>query len=85
MKSLDHLPGAGRVGGMYVDDADVKGALLESCALQELNDRPDRVVPAEIVVKPQLVDPSIPIAIQKRDPLRAGAGHFGIAAVDEGA
>lgn len=82
-RDLDDLCGAGRVGGVDVDDADVERAALERCSFQQLHDRPDRVVPAQVMVQPQLVQSLASVPVEELDPGRAGTGHFRLAAVHE--
>jgi len=39
------------------DDTDVEGSILEGGPFQDLYDRPDGVVAAQIVVEPELIEP----------------------------
>lgn len=68
---------------MDVDDADVEGALLESGPFQDLHDRPDRVVAAQVVIQPQLVHVPVPVLMKEFDSGSARTGHLRAAAIDK--
>ena len=65
------------------DHTDVEGAVVEGGLFQDLYHRPDGVVAAQVVVQPQLVQPTIPVAGKKLDSGSACTGHLRAAAIDE--
>jgi len=83
-QNLSDLHGTGGVGGVDVDDADVERAILEGGPFQHLHNRPDRVVLAEVMVQPQLVEPSTSVPIEEVDASRARPGYLRPAAIYEG-
>lgn len=84
LQNLGDLHGTGPVGGVDIDDADVEPAILEGCPLQHLHDRPDRVVPTQVMVEPQLVQPPISVPVEELHSSRAGTGHLRTAAIHKG-
>lgn len=68
---------------MDLDDADVEGPFCEGGLFQDLDDWPDRVVSAQVVVQPQLVQPPAPVPVEKCDSSSARPGHLGAAAIHE--
>jgi hypothetical protein len=61
---------------MDEDHADVEGPAVESRLFQERHDRHDAVVPAQVVVEPEFVDPVVSMLFEKQDALMAGAGDL---------
>jgi hypothetical protein len=68
---------------MDEDETDVERVLVEGGALQHLDDRPDGVVRTEVVVEPQLIQPSTSIRVQERNSGRTRTRHLGTTAIDE--
>lgn len=60
-----------------------KGRLSKGRPFQDLHDRPDRVIPAEVMVQPQLVQAPVSVPTKELNSGVAGAGHLGGAAIHE--
>jgi hypothetical protein len=56
---------------------------LESRVFQDLYDGPDRVVLAQVVVEPQLVDAPVAVRVKKGESGSARPGYFRVTAVGE--
>lgn len=66
------------------NDADVERALLEGRPFQHLHYWPDRVILAQVMVQPQLVEAQISISAEEFNAGRARTGYLRGAAIDEG-
>src|SRR5687768_2672785 len=58
--------------------------MLERGSFQILDDRPDGVILAEVVVEPQPIEPSVSVPIKQVDASRVGVGYLRAAAIGEG-
>lgn len=68
---------------MDVDGTDVERASLESGMFEDLYDGPDRVVLAQVMVEPQLVDAHVAVRQEKGESCSARPSYFRVAAVGE--
>ena len=71
------------MGGMDIDDADVRRAVLEGGSFQYLHHRPDGVASAQVTIQPALVDALIPTPSEQVDRVDADAHDVRASAVDE--
>jgi hypothetical protein len=65
------------------DDADIERAVLEGGLFQHLHYWPDRVVLAQVMVQPQLVQAQISISTEEFNASRARTGYLRVAPIDE--
>jgi hypothetical protein len=68
---------------VHADRLDVERPLLERGPFQYLDHRPDRVVTAEVVIQPELVQPLVPQAVQQFNSGGARPCHERVPPVDE--
>jgi hypothetical protein len=66
-----------------VDGADVERLPYESRVFEDLYDGPDRVVVAQVVVEPQLVDAFVAVRVQKGASGSTRPGYFRVTAFGE--
>lgn len=71
----DHSLSANGVRAVNEDRSDLERPVIEGCFFQEGHHRQDRVVTAEIVVEPELVDEGVVVLLQELDAFTAGAGN----------